>query len=57
MENSEAEEEDEDSVEEEVRLHSITINNQVIILEISWSLQRHAHTISDMTIMWSNVLS
>ena len=56
VETSEAEEE-EDLAEEEVRLHAITVNNRVTMLEISWNLQRHVHTIRDRTIMWSNVSS
>ena len=55
-ENSEAEEE-EGFVEEEVRLHAITVDKQVTVPEISWNLWRHVHTVMDMTIMWSNAVS
>ena len=51
------EEEEEDLEKEEVRLHAITVDNQVTIPDISWNMQRHVHTVRDMTIMWSNVLS
>ena len=38
VETSEAKEEEEDLVEEEVRLHAITVDNQVTIPDISWNL-------------------
>ena len=54
METSEVEEE-EDLAEEEVRLHTITMENPNIILEIFRSLERHLLTAKHMTIIWSNV--
>ena len=56
VETSNEEEEEQDSIEEEVKLHDITMDNQVTMREISWNLQRHVHTVRDRTIMWSNVL-
>ena len=53
VKTSEAEEEEEDLVEEEIRLHAI--NKQVTMPDISWNLQRHVHTVRDKTIMCSNV--
>ena len=56
VENLEEEAEEEDLVEGEVRLHAITVDNQVTMLEISKSLQKHVHIVKVRTIMWSNVL-
>ena len=49
--------EDEDLVEEGVRLHAITVDNWVTMPEIARILQRHVHIVKDRTIMWRNVLS
>ena len=58
VETSEVEEEEEeDLVEEEIKLHPITMDNQVTMPDISWKLRRHVHIVRDMTIMWRNVLS
>ena len=57
MENSEEEVEEEVLVEEKVKSHDITLDNKVTMPEIAYNLKRHAHTVRDMTIMWSNVLS
>ena len=45
----------EDLVEEEVRLHAITMENLNIILDIFRNLERHFLTTKHMTIIWSNV--
>ena len=57
VETSEEEEEEEYLVEEEVRLHAITVDNRVTVRDISWNLQRHVPILRDMIIMWRNVLS
>ena len=55
--NSEEEVEEEDLVEEEVKLHAITVNNWAIMPEIVRNLQRHVPIAKRKTIMWSNVPS
>ena len=57
VETSEEEVEEESLLEGEVRLHAITVDNQVTMPEIAWNLQGHVHTVRDKTIMWTNVLS
>ena len=57
VETSEEEEEEEDLVEEEVRLHAITMDTWAIMPETTKILQRHAHIVKRRTIMWNNVLS
>ena len=57
VETSEEEVEEEALLEGEVRLHAITVDNQVTMPEIAWNLQGHVHTVKDKTIMWRNVLS
>ena len=54
VETSEVEDE-EDLVEEEVRLHAITMENLNIILDIFRNLERHFLTTKHMTIIWSDV--
>ena len=57
METSKEEVKVEVLVGEEVKLHAITMDNQVTMPEIAWNPQIHVHIVKGRTIMWSNVLS
>ena len=57
MQTSEGEAKEEVLVEEGVKLHAITMENQVTMLEIVWKLSRYVDIVRDKNIMWGNILS